>query len=83
MTLIIGTRRITPIAMTRTPDGIEAVLRGPAVLSLLDAAFHGAGTIEVLGGDLDRRPLQVTGIEMSGQDTRVSLACTGPASRLS
>ena len=82
MDLIIGTRRITPDAITRTAEGVEAVLHGEALLRLLDAAFHGAGSIEVSGGDLDRRPMEVTGIAMRGRDTCVTLACAGRALRL-
>lgn len=82
MDLIIGARHITPDAITRTPEGVEAVLHGAALLTLLDAAFHGAGTIEVLGGDLDRRRMEVTGIDMQGGETRVTLACIGAGQRL-
>ncbi len=82
MNLIIGSQHITPLAITRTATGVEAVLQGAAVLCLLDAAFHGAGTIEILGGDLDRRRMEVAGIEMSGRDTTVTLVCAGPAQRL-
>lgn len=82
MDLIIGTRHITPDAITRTPDGVEAVLHGEALLSLLDAAFHGAGTIEVLGGDLDRARMEVTAIDMQGRETRVTLTCLGAGTRL-
>lgn len=82
MELIVGTRQITPDAMTRTPEGVEAVLHGAALLSLLDAAFHGAGTIEVLGGDLGRRRMEVTGIDMHGGKTRVTMACVGAGLRL-
>ena len=52
MDLIIGPRHITPDAITRTTTGVEAVLHGEALISLLNAAFHGAGTIKILGGDL-------------------------------
>lgn len=82
MNLIIGTQHIIPSAITRTPDGVEAVLHGEALLSLLDAAFHGAGTIEILGGDLDRRRMEVAGIEMSGRETTVTLVCAALAPRL-
>lgn len=83
MELIIGTRRIIPTAIHRITGGVEAVLQGEALRSLLDAAFHGAGSIELLGGDLDRRPVDVASIRMQGSDTRVTLICTGPAPRLS
>lgn len=82
MDLIIGTRHITPDAITRTTTGVEAVLHGDALMSLLNAAFHGAGTIEILGGDLDRHRMEVTGIEMRGHETRVTLAATGAGQRL-
>ena len=82
MNLIIGSRHITPDAITRTATGVEAVLHGAALVSLLDAAFHGAGTIEILGGDLDRRRMEVTGIEMHGRQTRVTLAAVGAGQRL-
>lgn len=82
MNLIIGTRHITPDAITRTPEGVEAVLHGSALLSLLDAAFHGAGTIEIDGGDLNRHQMEVTGIDMQGGATRVTLTSIGQARRL-
>ncbi len=82
MNLIIGTRHVTPDAITRTDEGVEAILHGEALLSLLDAAFHGAGTIEILGGDLDRHRMEVTGIDMLGGETRVTLAALGAGQRL-
>ena len=77
MALIIGTRHITS-----TATGVEPVLNGDALMSLLNAAFHGAGTIEVLGGDLDRHRMEVTGIEVQGSETRVTLAAKGEGHRL-
>ena len=82
MNLIIGTRHVTPDAITRTAEGVEAILHGEALLSLLDAVFHGAGTIEILGGDLDRHRMEVTGIAMQGGETRVMLAALGAAGGL-
>lgn len=82
MDLIIGTRHITPDAIKRTATGVEAVLHGEALMSLLNAAFHGAGTIEVLGGDLDRHRMEVTGIEMQGGETRVTMTAMGAGQRL-
>jgi len=51
-------------------------------LSLLNAAFHGSGTIEVLGGDLDRHRMEVIGIQMQGCETRVTLSAMGAGQRL-
>ena len=82
MELIVGTRRITPEHMQEVPGGVRAELRGDAVLSLLDATFHGAGSIEVLGGALHRRAMDVAGIEMRGASTLVTLICAGEAARL-
>lgn len=82
MELIIGTRRIIPAAIHRVAGGVEAVLKGDALLSLLDAAFHGTCSIEVLGGGLDRRPMDVASICMQGADTRVTLICNGSAPAL-
>jgi hypothetical protein len=82
MDLIIGTRHITPDAITRTATGVEAILHGEALMSLLNAAFHGAGTIEVLGGDLDRHRMEVTAIDMQGRETRITLAAVGAGQRL-
>ncbi|SEN36622.1 hypothetical protein SAMN04488103_104299 [Gemmobacter aquatilis] len=82
MELIVGAKRITPSAIHRIAGGVEATLRGEALISLLDATFHGAGSIEVHGGDLDRRPLDVAAIEMTGGDTRVTLVYAGPAKTL-
>jgi hypothetical protein len=82
MDLIIGTRHITPDAITRTATGVEAILHGEALMSLLNAAFHGAGTIEVLGGDLDRHRMEVTAIDMQGRETRITLAAVGTGQRL-
>lgn len=82
MDLLIGARQTTPDVITRTATGVEAVLHGDARRSLLNAAFHGAGTIEILGGDLDRHQMDVTGIEMRGCETRVTLTGTGVGRRL-
>lgn len=82
MELIVGSRRITPRAIHRVAHGVEAYLRGEALLSVLDAAFHGAGSIEIAGGDLDRRRMEVTGLEMQGSETRVTLVCKGTAAPL-
>lgn len=82
MDLIIGTRHITPDTITRTGTGVEAILHGEALISLLNAAFHGAGTIEVLGGDLNRCRMEVTGIEMQGGETRVIMTAMGAGQRL-
>lgn len=57
-------------------------MHGAALLSLLDAAFHGAGTIEIRSGDRNRRRMEVTGIDMQGHETRVTLACVGAAAHL-
>jgi hypothetical protein len=54
MDLIIGTRHFTPDAIIHTATGVEAILHGDALMSLLNAAFHSTGTIEILGGDLNR-----------------------------
>jgi hypothetical protein len=81
MDLIIGTRHITPDTITRAATGIEAVLHGEALMSLLSAAFHGAGTIEILGCDLNRHRMEVTGIEMQGLETRVTKAAMAACQR--
>jgi hypothetical protein len=81
MELIVGTDRITarlhPIA-----GGILATLRGEALKALLDATFRGQGSIEMIGGDYDRRPLSVTSIEMQGAETLVTLVPAGPRRNL-
>ncbi|MFC7705073.1 hypothetical protein ACFQXB_12780 [Plastorhodobacter daqingensis] len=82
MELLVGARRITPSAIRRIAGGVTATLRGDALISLLDATFHGKGSVEVIGGDLDRRPMDVAAIEMSGGDTTVTLICSGPARTL-
>jgi len=82
MELIVGARRIPPAAIHPIPGGVEAELRGDAVLPLLDAAFYGAGRVEILGGDMDRRPMDVAGIEMRGASTLVTLICAGKAAAL-
>ena len=64
------------------PIDIEAILHGDALRSLLNAAFHGAGTIEILGGDLNRHRMEVTEIEMQGRETRVTLTAIGVGQRL-
>lgn len=79
MQLIIGNRHVIPEAIHRIAGGVQAVLKGEGLRALLDATFHGTGSIEVLGGDLDRRPMDVAAIEMTGGDTRVTLICTGSA----
>ena len=82
MELIIGNQHVTPSAIHMIEGGVEAELRGDALRSLLDATYHGRCTIEVLGGELHRRPLEVVDIAMSGATTRVRLRCSGPAYRL-
>lgn len=80
--LIIGNRHVKPTEIHRIDGGVEAILQGDALRSLLDVTFHGAGTIEILGGGLDRRPLEVRDIAMHGATTKVTLICTGPAPML-
>lgn len=82
MDLTIGTRHITADAITRTTTGVEAILHGEALISLLNAAFYGAGTIEILGGDLNRHLMEVTEIEMQGRETRVTLTAVRAVKRL-
>lgn len=82
MELIVGTRRIAAAAIHPIPGGVEAELRGDAVLPLLDATFHGAGRVEILGGGMDCRPMDVAGIEMRGASTLVTLLCAGEAAAL-
>ena len=82
MDLIIGTRHITPDAITRAATGIEAALHGNALMALVNAAFHGSGKVEILGGDLDSHRMEVTGIEMQGRDTRETLAAMEARQRL-
>lgn len=82
MELLVGARRITPERVQAVPGGIKAELRGEAVLRLLDATFHGTGSIEILGGALNRRPVDVAGIEMRGASTLVTLLCAGEAAQL-
>ncbi|MDV7269520.1 hypothetical protein RYZ20_01245 [Thioclava sp. A2] len=81
MELIVGNKRVQPMAMQRIPGGIEAELAGEALASVIDATFGGA-SIEVWGGDLDRRPLDVTDIRMQGASTTVTLLCAGEPVRL-
>ena len=73
MELIVGDRTIPSRALFRVAHGIEAFLSGSAVLPVLDAAFHATARIEVRGCDLDDRLLEVSGIEMQGAETRVTL----------
>ena len=63
-------------------DGRRVVLHGNALMALLNAAFHGSGTVEILGGDLDRHRMEVIGIEMQGRETRVTLAAMDARQRL-
>lgn len=81
MELIVGNKRVAAMAMQRIPGGVEAQLAGEALTSVIDATFGGT-SIEVLGGDLDRRPLDVTDIRMQGACTTVTLLCAGEAMRL-
>ena len=57
MDLIIGTRHIIPDAITRTATGIEAVLHGDALLSLLNAAFHGSCRIREFRSNPEMREI--------------------------
>lgn len=81
MHLLIGTDRI-PAQLEPIAGGVVATLRGAALMAVLDATFRGEGAIEMSGGVLDRRPLSVAAIEMSGGETQVTLVCAGPAARL-
>ena len=82
MELIVGNKRVIPNATRRIPGGIEAQLAGEALTSLLDATFCGGVSVEVLGGDRDRRPVDVTDIRMHGASTTVTLLCAGEAARV-
>jgi hypothetical protein len=82
MEILVGARRITPERVQSVPGGIEAELRGEAVLRLLDATFGGGASIEILGGALNRRPVDVAGIQMRGASTLVTLLCAGEAAQL-
>ena len=79
MQLLIGKDAITPQSIHRIAGGVQAVLKGEGLLRVLDAAMEGGPGIELLGGDLDRRPLQVAAIRMAGRDTHVTLICCGAA----
>lgn len=82
MELIVGNKRVTPGHLRRIPGGVEAELAGEALTSLLDATFGSGVSIELFGGDLERRPLDVAEIRMQGGSTIVTLLCAGGAARL-
>ena len=73
--LIIGTQTL-PAHLRPIPGGYEAVLAGEALKRLIDATFRGA-PIEVLGGGLPVRGLDVTDIRMGGATTTVTLMRSG------
>jgi hypothetical protein len=75
MELIVDNKRVASQSLHRVAHGVEAFLTGEALLRVLDATFHGTGAIEIHGGDLDRRTMEVLGIEMQGAATRVTLIC--------
>ena len=77
MQLLIGTDAV-PADLHPIAGGVIATLRGEALMAVLDATFRGQGAIEIVGGALDRRPLTVAAIEMSGGATAVTLVCAGP-----
>lgn len=80
--LIVGNKRVVPQNLRAFPGGVEVQLAGEGLTALLDAAFRGAGSIEALGGDLDRRRLEVTDIRMSGATTNVVLMPQAGIARL-
>lgn len=80
--ILVGARRITPERMLAIPGGVKAELRGDAVLRLLDATCPGGPSVEILGGALNRRPVDIAGIEMRGASTLVTLLCAGEAAAL-
>jgi len=80
--LIVGNKRIVPMATRRIAGGIEAELAGEALTSVLDATFGGGVSIEVLGGDLDRCPMDVADIRMHGAATTVTFLSAAQALRL-
>ena len=82
MEILVGARRITPERVQPIPGGVMAELRGEAVLRLLDATCPGGPSVEILGGALNRRPVDVAGIEMRGASTLVTLLCAGEAAAL-
>ena len=86
MELIVGNSRVVPTAVRRIPGGIEAQLAGEALLRFLDVTVNAAPShhvsIEVLGGEYDRRAMDVTEIRMRGSITTVTLICTSKAASL-
>ena len=86
MELIVGNSRVVPTAIRRIPGGIEAQLAGEALLRFLDVACspHPAQhvSVEVLGGEYDRREMDVTEIRMRGAVTTVTLICSSKAGSL-
>lgn len=75
MRLIVDKKPVAATALHRVAHGVEAFVKGDALLPLLDAAFHGIGAIEVEGADMGRRRMDISGIEMQGGETRVTLIC--------
>jgi hypothetical protein len=69
--ICIGTA--SPDAFTRSTAGFETVLHCDTLMSLLNAAFHGADGGEVLVRDLERHRMEVLLFEMRGRETRVTL----------
>ena len=80
--LIIGNKRIRPTTITPVEGGLEAVLQGEALVSVLDATFLGSGCIEASGGEMDRCRLEVSAIEMLGGSTRITLVPSSAPARL-
>lgn len=86
MELIVGNSRVVPTAIRRIPGGIEAQLAGEALLRFLDVTCNADQShhvsIEVLGGEYDRREMDVTEIRMRGSVTTVTLICSSKPANL-
>lgn len=78
--LIVGTRRVAPVAIELIDGGVIARLSGAGLLSVLDATFGGQTSVEVWAEGLCPRAMAVTEIAMHGATTLVTFETTGTVS---
>jgi len=74
--LIVGTARVRPVRIETTGTGIVAELSGAGLLTVVDATFDGDAMIELWTAGHAPRSMTVTGIDMGGATTLVTLTDT-------
>lgn len=80
--LIVGSLRVMPVSLDPFEGGVVARLSGPGLVSVLDAAFHGDGAVQLWSHGAQPRAMLVTEIAMQGGSTLVTLQDAPVAIRL-